>query len=116
MNNYWFSKVYTEYNYYSFIVKFKENDPVLNRLYLTNNIIESIHQKLNSKLNNQPSNKLAFINSLKNIFINDIIKNDTVKRYDFITKSLINLIEKEELENYIKWIDYDTFKFYLKII
>ena len=57
INNYWFSKVYTEYNYYSFIVKFKENDPVLNRLYLTNNKIESIHQKLNSKLNDQPSNK-----------------------------------------------------------
>ena len=114
INNYWFSKVDTEYNYYSFIVKFKENDPVLNRLYLTNNIIESIHQKLNSKLNNQPSNKLTFINALKNIFINDIIKNDTVKRYDFITKSLINLIEKEDLLNNIKWIDYDTFKFYLK--
>ena len=51
INNYWFSKVYTEYNYYSFIVKFKENDPVLNRLYLTNNIIESILQKLNINLN-----------------------------------------------------------------
>ena len=53
---------------------------------------------------------------MKNIFLNDIIKHNNYKRYDFITQSLMYLIEKEDLNKVYKWIDYNTFNKYLKII
>ena len=53
---------------------------------------------------------------MKIILINDIIKHDNYKRYDFITKSIILLIEKENLNKYYKWFDYETFRKYLKLI
>ena len=53
---------------------------------------------------------------MKNIFLNDIIKHNDYKRYDFITQSLILLIEKEDLNKTYKWIDYNIFNKYLKLI
>ena len=35
---------------------------------------------------------------------------------DFVTKSFILLIEKENLNKYYKWFEYETFRKYLKLI
>ena len=49
------------------------------------------------------------------ITVYDSIKIDNYKRYDHISKSLILLIERENLNNDFKWISYETFNKYLKI-
>lgn len=53
---------------------------------------------------------------MKNIFLNDYIKNSEIKRYDWKDRSIISLIEKEKLNDEFKWISYDIFKYYLKLI
>lgn len=87
----------------------------MNTLYLTNNIVESIHGKLDFYLPKKITDPRSFIRSLNNIFINDAINNDNIIRYDYKSQSIINLIENENLNNDYKWIYYDTFKKYLKL-
>ena len=41
--------------------------------------------KINQKIMDQQS----FLNSENSIFLNDVINNDIIKRYDYITQSLI---------------------------
>ena len=40
LQNFWFKKNISNYNYSYFIEKFKENDAALKKLYLTNNILQ----------------------------------------------------------------------------
>ena len=100
LQNYWFKKNIRDYNYSYFIEKFKKNDSALKKLYLTNNILESLHSKISNNLSGSIPSKYNFIKCMKIILINDIIKHDNYKRYDFITKSIILLIEKENLNKY----------------
>ncbi len=51
LNSYWFRKDIKEFNYSSFIEKYKENDKALQKLYITNNIIESLNSKINTVCN-----------------------------------------------------------------
>ena len=88
----------------------------MEKLYLTNNIIESLHAKLNYFLPRHVTNQYNFVNSMNNILINDSIINSQIKRKDFKTKSLIMIVEKEKLNENFKWISYDKFKSYLKKI
>ena len=101
LQNFWFKKNIRDYNYSYFIEKFKENDAALKKLYLTNNILESLHSKINYNLPHSIPNKYNFIKCMKYILLNDLIKNDNYKRYDFVTKSFLLLIENEKLnQNY----------------
>ena len=52
---------------------------------------------------------------IKFIIVNDTIKMDNYKRYDHISKSLILLIDRENLNKDFKWISYETFNKYLKL-
>ena len=54
------------------------------------------------------------VNSLKDILINDAFKNTDIVRKDYKAKSLLLLIDKEKLNNNFKWIEYNTFKSFLK--
>ena len=47
-----------EFNYSYFIEEYYNNDEALNKLYITNNIIESLHSKINNFRQNTISNKL----------------------------------------------------------
>jgi hypothetical protein len=69
----------------------------MNKLYLTNDIVESIHGKLNYYLPKKITDQHSFLKSLNSIFLNDVINNYTIKRNDYITQSIILLIEKENL-------------------
>ena len=55
----------------------------MEKLYLTNNIIESLHAKLNYFLPRHVTNQQNFVNSMNNILINDSIINSQIKRKDF---------------------------------
>ena len=116
IKNYWFNKSPVEYNYSEFIERYKDNNIYMNKLYLTNNIVESIHGKLNYFLPKKITNPRSFIICLNNIFINDAINNDTFIRYDYKSQSIVMLIEKENLNNEYKWINYEIFKKYLNLV
>ena len=88
----------------------------MDKLYVTNNIIESLHSKLNYYLPRHVANQYNFINVIKNILINDSIINTSIIRKDIKTKTLLYIIDKEKLNTNFKWIEEKTFKLYLKKI
>ena len=88
LKNYWFKKSDEEYNYSVFIKKYINNENKLDKLYLTNNIIEQIHSRINSYMPKHSINNFDFINIMKNIFINDSINNKDIIRYDYKTRAL----------------------------
>ena len=50
------------------------------------------------------------------IFINDIIKDNETIRHDYKSKSILLLIDKENVNKKFKWFDNDTFENYENII
>ena len=50
------------------------------KIYLTNNIVETIHGKLNYYLPKHITNPFNFINSINNVLLNDTSDNKTIKR------------------------------------
>ena len=66
----------------------------MDKLYVTNNIIESLHSKLNYYLPRHVANQYNFINVIKNILINDSIINTSIIRKDIKTKTLLYIIDK----------------------
>jgi hypothetical protein len=100
LKNYWFKRPNEEHNHFKFIrSKYINNKMALDKLYFTNNITKSIHAKLNYFLPRHIANQYNFINSLKNMIINDTFKNSDIVRKDYKTKSLLLLIDKENLND-----------------
>ena len=71
---------------------------------------------INYYLPKKITDQQSLLNSINSIFLNDVINNDIIKRYDYITQSLMLLIEKENLNNHYKWISYYLFKKHLRNI
>ena len=112
----WFKKGRKDFNYSKVIKEYYNNIKIIDKIYLTNNIIESLHSKINSYLPKHKTTVYNFIKSLENVIFNDTIKNISVKRYDFKTRSLLILIDKENLNNNVHWVDYEVFIKYLNAI
>ena len=112
----WFKKGRKDFNYSKVIKEYYNNIKIIDKMYLTNNIIESLHSKINSYLPKHKTTVYNFIKSLENVIFNDTIKNNSVKRYDFKTRSLLILIDKENLNNNVHWVDYEVFIKYLNAI
>ena len=55
MKNNWFNKTYSYYNYYELFL-LQGNNEIISHFYFTNNIAESLHNKLNLYL---PNKKIA---------------------------------------------------------
>ena len=83
---------------------------------LINNIIEALYAKINFNLPKRTTIIYDFINSMNKIFLDDTIKNNTIKRSDYISKALLLLINKENFNNNFKWINYELFQEYIKEI
>ena len=115
LKNFWFKKDNEIYNFSLFFSKYKNDKNAVNKIYLTNNIVESLHGKLNYYLPKHTSNQYNFINSLNNVFVNDAINNNNIIRHDYSTKSLLLLIEKEKINEEFKWITFEKFKYYLNL-
>ena len=83
----------------------------LDMVYLTNNICESIHAKISKFLPKGPVTKLAF-RETKNSIINDYsYKIHKCIRRDYITRTLIVLVEKYDLNKNPKFLEFDTLKY-----
>ena len=114
LNLYWFKRNINDYNYSKFINKFKNNNDAINKLYFTNNIVESIHAKINYFLPRHIETEFDFITCLNNVLLNNYINNSSIIRKDYKSRSLLYLIEKEEINNNFKWLDNSVFKSYLE--
>ncbi len=82
----------------------------LNNIYLTNNICESIHSKISKNLPKGPITKSIF-RDICNFILNDYIyKMLTIKRRDYLTRTLIIIVLKYNLNNEPKFIEFEKFK------
>ena len=59
---------------------FKNNKEALNKLYFTNNIVESIYAKINYFLPRHIATEFDFITCINNVFINNYINNSNIIR------------------------------------
>jgi len=76
----------------------------LNKFYITNNIRKSLHSKLNNFLPIYSINPENFKEAITKVFIDDIIKEENIKRYFYKAIAIIILIEEFNLNNEPKWI------------
>ena len=82
---------------------------ILEKVYLTNNIYESIHSHISNYIENKKVSKTLFKETLN--FILNHYKYNLKKcvRGDFITRTLIIIVEKYELNDSPKFISYEIF-------
>ena len=88
----------------------------LDRFYFTNNVAESIHHKLNLCLQKRKTTCLDFIESIRNCLTNDETKIGAIERYDIKSRTLISIIQCENLKKNFKWINMNEYKEYLKVL
>ena len=75
----------------------------LNTVFLTNNICETIHQRISNCLSNSTVTKTYFRDALTYVLNNYTFKNSETIRKDYITRSIIIMIYKYGLNNYPKF-------------
>ena len=92
----------------------ENNQKILNNFFLTNNICEALHSKINYYIPKRATNAKDFITSLKKIFIYNLIKGQEIIRKDFKSKAIMLLIKDLDLNNQFKWIDAKYFHDYEK--
>ena len=120
LKNYFFKLNETIYNYEKIIYNEKgeiiDDNKFLNKLYLTNNIAESINSKLNYYLPKRATNNKDFVESILKICINNNIKKTNIIRHDYITRAMLLIIKELRLNENPKWISYEDYYNFLKII
>ena len=104
----WIDKDAGYFNYYELFNNIYLNEGI-QHFYDTNNIEESLHNKLNIYIPNKKVNNHNFIISLKNAISNYETPKEKITRHDYVTKSLI-YCSKTIKKNQYKWLDYQTFK------
>ena len=111
----WFNKNSDMFNFANLIDYKKENNEgnkYLDKLYLTNNISESLHSKINFYLPKYTTSSQNFSESMIKVFLDDSIKIESIKRYDIKSTAIISIIEDLNLNTEAKWVKYETFKNY----
>ena len=107
----WLDKDHKIFNYYQLIKNEKDiNQDIINHFYITNNIAESFHSKMNYYLPKRKITSNDFLKSIKSILNFNEIKNNKIVRKDFITRTLIKLASNIKSEKNFIWISYDLFK------
>ena len=113
LKNYFFKLNETIYNYEKIIYNEKgeiiDDNKFLNKLYLTNNIAESINSKLNYYLPKRATNNKDFVESILKICINNNIKKTNIIRHDYITRAMLLIIKELRLNENPKWISYEDY-------
>ncbi len=82
----------------------------LNKLYFTNNICQCIHSKIANHLPNFSVSKKNFIDTIEYILKNYSIHFSDCPRRDYISRTLIIIIEKYNLNDKPMYINYKLFQ------
>ena len=89
--------------------KDKSKEKYLKKLYLTNNIEEIMHSKINFYLGKKSTTNNMFINAVQIILTSEESKKENLIRYDYVTQNLIALIETLKINDSLRWITYDPY-------
>ena len=110
IENYWLNnRGYSDFNYYNFINK--NNDELgLKYLFVTNNIIESFHGKIEKYLPKGQTTCKGFVLSMSKILKEYKLPKDCFKRHDFKTRTLINIANNYNKGDKFKWVNYNEYK------
>ena len=109
LNNNWLKKDPIIFNYYNLLNSNDKPSFFKEHLYLTNNIAECLHSKLNYYLPKRKINANDFLYGISNILNLNDIKTNQILRKDIITKTLFKISSNIKDKNF-KWLTYDTFK------
>ena len=112
LTNYLFKLDYKTYNYEDYLKYFddnNDNNKYMDKIYFTNNVIESLNAKINSYLPKKIPYNNEFINCITKIFININTIGDKIIRHDYVSKTLIKLISDLNISNSPRWITYDEY-------
>lgn len=116
MNKNWFTHNEVLFNYNNLFDLIeqsgKDKEAILDNFFFTNNIAEALHRKINYYLPKNATSPENFANSLVKIFINNLVRHKTIKRNDFKTRAIINIISDLNLNEEPKWIENKIFKEY----
>ena len=90
---------------------FNENNDNIyfKKLYLTNNISESINTKLNYYLPKKATDNKNFVDSLTKVLINNMFNNKDIIRHDYVTRAILLMIKELNLNKNFKWITYNEY-------
>ena len=110
IEKYWINyRGINSFNYYDYIENVK-NDNSLKYLFITNNIAESFHGKIENYLPKGITTKKGFLLCMNKILKNLELKKNEIKRHDYKTKVLIYIAKKINGGDKFKWYSYNDFK------
>ena len=112
LNNFIFKMDSSLYNYEEILntnTNNNEDNKYLEKIYFTNNIVESLNSKINFYLPKRPTNNADFVNCIIKLITNSNNLNNDIKRHDFVSRTLISLINKFDLNQTPKWIKYNEY-------
>ena len=78
-------------------IRSKNSDLILEKFYITNNISESLHKKINSYLPKTSTTPEMFFKAMKKLFLDNCIKKGNTNRFDIKTQAILKIIEDFEL-------------------
>ena len=118
INNFIFKLSPHIYNYSELIKYFKDKheEKFINKLYTTNNIVESVNGVLAHNLPKRVTNNNDFVKCISKILYLDSLEIKSLKRKDYKTRALLRLIRDENLNINLKWVSFDEFCKYLKLV
>jgi len=118
INNFIFKLSPYIYNYAELIKYFKDKheEKFINKLYTTNNIVESVNGVLAHNLPKRVTNNNDFVKCISKILYLDSLEIKSLKRKDYKTRALLRLIRDENLNINLKWVSFDEFCKYLKLV
>ena len=105
-------KFHSSIYYYNKLIihsKEKNSDIYINKIYTTNNIVESINSKLDYYLPKSSINNLSFINSLSKFLSTEDYKKACNKRNDIIACTFIKILEDNNFCNNLRWLNFQEF-------
>ena len=104
MKNYLFKIEPQVYNYSKLINYYQKanENKFLEKIYTTNNILESINSKINLYLPKRATTNFFFVKSLSNVIINDELRIKKIIRKDLKTKAILQIIKELDFNNNLK--------------
>lgn len=118
LNNYIFKLSHRVYNYSKLIKYFEEknNSNFINKLYTTNNIVESVSAIFAFNIPKRATQNIDFVKSVAILLSIESLDIKNSKRKDYKTRALLNLTQEEELNNTLKWISFENIVKYLNLV
>ena len=81
----------------------------MEKIYMTNNICESLNSHINFYLQKEPTSNADFINIISKRLINSKFTKKDIIRHDYTTRTIIKLINDLKLNDNPRWVKYNEY-------